>query len=539
MSLLDSDAKVLKKNASDEKTSVESKAMSNRTAGGLGLRRFGNINNFNANIKKKKAIQADVSQTSEVIAEVQVNVVGESKPAQVEEVTIVSPAVAKEDVIQPEVVVEVTINQAALVADETPSQQSVPIEAATPQINTPVEILKAQAELPPKKKFEPVVKASNAVQSALASITANKNTVIQSVTQNVDSQLPQTEVVNTPKAAPVAKTEVFETPQPRGKSETLMPHRTPQNKVSNEVVQNHNLPKTLPINHFKGNALFLMKFFFEEMVKNGGSATRRLTLSEISLLSGVNYKTTDRLLSQFVREGDVILVESKKGNGGYRTLALNQNVFNLMIKFTSGQTPHQIPQLRTSSIDSSINVNYTRTANEVIQTHQRNFNFKELDFSAVAPFNQMQVNSGIRKLAEERLEREEMQLFVDRFPVWIATQKNVTSPLGIFCSQIKALAEEGDSPVMYVLSKKEVLAEREFHKNAEALMKQTEMAEKYRNEVVSIDVEAKFDEWVVTLSDEQKLTIVPEMNAHSRLGSQGHNHLLRAYFRDNIYQQNM
>lgn len=387
---------------------------------------------------------------------------------------------------------------------------------------------------------EPVVAAAPKVMVEIKvdKITTQEVVEPAPVTESKPTQIPQSEVFNTSKLRTIAACEVIETPRSRGNKQTQIPREIPHTKVFEKpaYVPNQNQPPVavMPNNYFKGNALILLKTIFDEVLKHGGMTTGKTTLQELSDLSSVNIKTTDRLLTQFVRDESVTVIESRRGNNGYRILALSQSVFNYMTKFTSIQIPHQIPQIHSSKEVSKFNniiTNYTPQNSEVFDA--KKFNFKDLDFTEVAPLHPMQVNSSIRKQAEEKLEKEEMQLFVDKFMVWMSTQKNVQSVIGLFVSKIKEYIQEGDSPVMQCLSKKEHLAEKEFRARAEQLQREHQMVEKYRNEVASIALDERYTAWISSLSSDDKMNLVPESNL-AKLGSAAHNGALKAYFIENM-----
>lgn len=416
---------------------------------------------------------------------------------------------------------------------------------ATPAMVTPIETPVVEAEKPSQQVIKEEPKVSPAPVITTPTVKADKivNAVVEKIkTDSIQSQPPQSEGLNTLKAAPVAKSEGFQTPQNKVLNTSQPPHQTPQVKVFDQPIKkalNNVSNQSVSKHKFRGNTLSILRFLFDEILKNGGTDTGRVTMPYIAEGCGVPRKSTEKLLSQLTKEGVINVVDLRVGNGGYRVLSLDPSTFTYMVNINSNQTPYQTPHFSPSKEVSRFNNNITNyTQNPVEGLQQKNFNFKDLDFTEVAPLHWTQVNSSIRKHVEEKFEKEEMQLFVDKFMVWMSTQKNVQSVIGLFCAKIKEYLEEGDSPVMQCLSKKELEAEKEFRAKAEQLHREQLMVEKYRNEIASNAIDEKFSSWISSLTDEDKIKIVPE-NKWAKLGSAPHNGALKAYFIENFSNQEL
>lgn len=475
-----------------------------------GLGAFKGTANFNKIMEQKKS-EHNVASVSK-------------KPVIIKQVAPTPEPAAVEIPVIPETKIEAVAAPATFIPSEVPVIEAV--EPSQPIIKEELKVVPAS------------VKTSTAVKAATIA-----NVLVEKIkTESIKFQPPQKEGLNTSKVAPVAKIEGFQTPQNKVLNTSQPPHQTPQNKVFDQPVKRalNNLSNQSVSKHkFRGNTLAIIRFLFDEILKNGGTDTGRVTMPYIAEGCGVPRKSTEKLLSQLTKEGVLNVVEMRVGNGGYRVLSLDPSTFTYMVNFNQNLTPYQTPHFGPSKEVSKFNNNITNYSQPNLEGLQsKNFNFKDLDFTEVAPLHWTQVNSSIRKQVEEKFEKEEMQLFVDKFMVWMSTQKNVQSVIGLFCAKIKEYLEEGDSPVMQCLSKKELEAEKEFRQKAEQLAQQQAMVNKFNQEVASKAIDEKFEAWLGALSDDQKLQFVPESN-YAKLGSGAHNGALKAYFIEKFPNQEL
>ena len=284
-----------------------------------------------------------------------------------------------------------------------------------------------------------------------------------------------------------------------------------------------------------------MNFIFNECLRSGSLTTTEIRTDYLLSQTGIKIKTIEKALPILVSAGHISIPVSRRGNMGYRVFTLSESVYTLFLNereksFSTNHNPTHYP-ISAPSKEVSINLNnltnYTREVHN--PTEIKNFNFNELDFATVSPLRPMQVNSSIRKLAQERLQLEEMQTFIDKFMIWVGTQKNVNSILGLFCSKIKEFAEEGDSPVLSVQTEAERQLEIELAQKAEKIRMENDLVIKHKLEQKKIEDDAKFNLWLNQLTDEDKLSFVQE-NTYMKSGSAAHTALLKDYFITNVSQ---
>ena len=145
--------------------------------------------------------------------------------------------------------------------------------------------------------------------------------------------------------------------------------------------------------------------------------------------------------------------------------------------------------------------------------------FKDLDFTLLKHIKPMMVNTTIRKLVEEKLQPEDVQIFISKFKNWLPTQSKIQNPLGIFCDKLKQYAQEGDSEVLYALSDDEIEAEKQFALDIEKRRSELELIAKAKKYQLEQENELKFKAWIESAEEEEdKIKLYPE-NAFAKFGS--------------------
>lgn len=482
MGLLDRDSKILMDNKNKESANssegVDASKKSKRTVGGQGLRRFGTLDKFNANIKPK---------------------------------TIETPTVEEK-------VVEVPQHEfQAVPIKQEPAVQAIPVQA---QIAPVVE--------EPKVVVTQVVSASPITQ----------NEPKESNAHVITSEIPRQPTVNTTTTPQQLHVKATDSTRNNHDIDHVKTHAERgfqrSHLVDESIIYNiHSLPKYHRV---------IVEFMFSKCSQTGTNKTSHIFTNEILGITGMKSRTYEDALARLIEDKILTVIDVRKGRSGFRTFEIHSNIFAQLIQESRNPNKYHVnhhvenhgfpPSKEVSKFNNNI-TNYTQTPNVVIP---KNFNFKDLDFTEVAPLHWTQVNSSIRKQVEEKFEKEEMQLFIDKFMVWMSTQKNVQSVIGLFCAKIKEYLEEGDSPVMQCLSKKELEAEKEFRQKAEQLAQQQAIVNKFNQEVASKAIDEKFEIWLNGLTDEKKLLIAPlDKKGFMKLGDVAHTASLKNYFKECIF----
>lgn len=524
MSQLEKDAKILTEKKVDDNPSTDGKVMSNRTAGSQGLRKFDKTK-FNSIIKKK----ADVAP--EVILPVVQDAVETEEP-KVVSIAIVTAEAHPQPVIKTKDAILEEVADPQVVPSKV---ETKPIQASQP------EVVLAKVETKPIFTPAPVAKDKPSevtpiakTQAVSASPVVQKEPV-QSKAHVITSEIPRQPTVITtvtPQESHVKATASTRNSHDNNHVKTHADRGFKGSHVVDEsiIFNIHSLPKYHRV---------IMDFMFRKCSQTGTNKTSHIFTNELLGMTGMKPRTYEDALARLLEDQILTLVDVRKGRSGFRTFTIHPTIFSQLMQESRNPNKHHAnnhveshgfaPSKEVSKFNNNI-TNYTQQPNVVLN---KNFNFKDLDFTEVAPLHPMQVNSSIRKLAEEKLEKEEMQLFVDKFMVWMSTQKNVQSVIGLFVSKIKEYIEEGDSPVMQCMSKKELIAEVEFKQKADQLARQQQMTEKYKNEIATNAMDERFSDWISSLSNEDKVSFVPESNL-AKLGSAAHSGALKAYFIENL-----
>ena len=513
MSQLEKDAKILTEKRVDDNPSTDGKVMSNRTAGSQGLRKFDKTK-FNSFIKKK----ADAAP--EVTPPVVHNTVETEEPKLV--------SIVRDSIVASTQPVLKTQNA---ILEEVALPQVVTAKVETKPIETPAALVISKIV---DTKIEPVKSAPIAKPEAVSQSPVVQREHVQSKSHVITSESPRQPTVITTVTTQESHVKATVSTRNAHDNDHVKTHADRgfqgSHIVDESIIFNiHSLPKYHRV---------IMDFMFRKCSQTGTNKTSHIFTNELLGMTGMKPRTYEDALARLLEDQILTLVDVRKGRSGFRTFSIHPTIFSQLMQESRNPNQHHVnhhveshgfaPSKEVSKFNKNI-TNYTQLPNVVLN---KNFNFKDLDFTEVAPLHPMQVNSSIRKLAEEKLEKEEMQLFVDKFMVWMSTQKNVQSVIGLFVSKIKEYIEEGDSPVMLCLSKKELIAEQEFKVKADQLHRQAQMTEKYRNEVESKALDERFNEWISTLSSDDKVKYVPESNL-AKLGSAAHNGALKAFYLEN------
>lgn len=289
------------------------------------------------------------------------------------------------------------------------------------------------------------------------------------------------------------------------------------------------------------NSKQLLEFIFKKCIEQGGNSSGSITLKEMGIYLDTGRSSTRWVYDGLVKLGIIEELASCRGPRSEKNIKIHHKMFSFMMFRTQAANKDYMSSEESSSVSSSIvskllnSINYTKNQTEHLPKPTK-FEFKNLDFSALKPMTWVQINRSIRMQAEISLELEEVQQFIDRFPMWLLTLKGVQSPVGLFCTELKNFIEDGDSVVNSFQSAKEKKAEMEFYAETKKLQAQQELTEKFNNEVLAAKIDEQFNEWLSGLTDEKKLLFVPlDKHGHMKLGDSAHTASLKNYFKEVVF----
>jgi len=315
-------------------------------------------------------------------------------------------------------------------------------------------------------------------------------------------------------------------------------HQLSINKALDKALDKHQLSTNSEVYYYQ--LVGLEKEFIEYIYGLLQNAYSFKTESISTELLSVFFKKTPnriRTLIQRLVEKKLLKIEnSSRGKSSWRIFSLNEKIFNEIS--LNNSIRHQLSTNKVSILASTLastfpskidsiynNTNYLTgelDANGIqtpSQQQAQNLGWlKSLNFSAIPYIKPMMVNSAIRTLVETKLDPDDVQMFINKFKNWLVTQNKIQNPLAIFCDKLKEYANEGDSPVLAVMSDEEIQVEYLMAQDLEKKRAEMDLINKARTFKQEQDKEALFQEWLSQASEEEKKSLYPE-TSFAKFGS--------------------
>jgi hypothetical protein len=307
--------------------------------------------------------------------------------------------------------------------------------------------------------------------------------------------------------------------------------RQTNNKPTSNIQQTYNGDFNVGINRLTGLNLALLRNIFEICLNEGSRITGPLNLETITNLSGIkNTKTTQTIIYRLEKQGYLFRNAFKAGRGGWTSYEIPTEIYNQLLQYNSKLTTNiqRNSQLTYNKYTSELTTQSTTTSPSKIDSIFNNTNyltgeqdtngtkslsqspaqslswFKDLDFSQIPIIRPMLVNSAIRKQVESELDRDDVQIFINKFKNWLASQHKIQNPVAIFCEKLKEWCNEGASDVLYALSDEEIEIEKVFALEVEKKRQELALIEKARTFKLEQDGELKFEAWFKSSTDDEK-----------------------------------
>ena len=327
---------------------------------------------------------------------------------------------------------------------------------------------------------------------------------------------------------------------------------TVPNTNANTNFGNH-APESI-FNSLSGNELKVLVYLYELFIEST-NYTVLTTYEKLAFFSSVNtgsIKTTTRRLSlknlfnnqtligrgkkEIYLEANMDMIKFYSKNRAFYKAKLN------LVNTDADTAPNTNANTKPSSKIDSIynNTNYltgepdTNETQATTQQQAQNLGwFKSLNFLAIPYIKPMMVNSAIRTLVETKLDPDDVQMFINKFKNWLVTQNRIQNPLAIFCDKLKEFANEGDSPVLAVMSDEEMQVEYLMAQDLEKKRAEMDLINKARAFKQEQGKEDLFQEWLSQASDEEKKSIYPE-SGFAKYGSDIYNLGLKQAYLDSV-----
>ena len=304
-----------------------------------------------------------------------------------------------------------------------------------------------------------------------------------------------------------------------GHNEDTKPH-TRQDTKKSEFMS-----KESAIRSLKGNSAKLFIYICDSLI-SAGLSEFICSYDQLAFDTKISRGSIETTLKRLSFEKDLIVKKSDRGGIGARLyLSIDHEVFLLFSKYQSfikstfetghneDTKSHTKRDTKPSSKIDSIynNTNYLSGEPDkdptkiVAQPSAQNSSwFKDLDFSQVPIIRPMLVNSAIRKQVESELDRDDVQIFINKFKNWLASQHKIQNPVAIFCEKLKEWCNEGASDVLYALSDEEIEIEKVFALEVEKKRQELALIEKAKSFKLEQDSELKFEAWFKSSTDDEK-----------------------------------
>ena len=289
-----------------------------------------------------------------------------------------------------------------------------------------------------------------------------------------------------------------------------------------------------PISHhldtIVGREREFLFFVANQCQKNGSLKTPPLTIEKVKTVLSCSKDSIKTVVYRLTQKSILSRETRKMGRGGWVCFSLPKTIYDQILSqedFRNGvemvlKVGSEQGLKSSSKIDSIYNnTNYLSGEQDTngTQVSARNLSwFKDLDFSKIPIIRPMMINSAIRKQVETELDRDDVQIFINKFKNWLASQHKIQNPVAIFCEKLKEWCSEGASDVLYALSDEEIEAEKVFALEIEKKRAEIDLINKARAFKQEQDKEALFQEWFTQSTEEEKRSLYPE-TSFAKFGS--------------------
>jgi ribosomal protein S25 len=280
------------------------------------------------------------------------------------------------------------------------------------------------------------------------------------------------------------------------------------------------------------NLLFLV---FNECSRIGSLITPEITLSHICEALRINSGVAKMVIYRLTQKGILTRAKSKTGRGGWIKFGLTKELYqDLRIRETDNKEATNRNQTDNKQVTKRVTEQITSPL--VSKLDNINTNLTNTDtvwnLSMIEHVEKYGINGGVIKRAREispNLEIDQVCNVIEKFMLCMegSASKEIKNKIAFFLSLTKKAAS-GEEILPEIETDTDRLMRELVTKAQETLKNRAELEEQL--------LEVSFQEWIGSLSGEQKLEIVPSSTLVKE-GSHPHTQQFKIYYRENLWPQ--
>ena len=318
-------------------------------------------------------------------------------------------------------------------------------------------------------------------------------------------------------------------------------------RITSRSQTDHKQTTNCDISTLVGHEQNLLSFIFDECRKSGELTTPPITLSKIKeRLKTKASSTSKTIIARLIEKNLIQRSRSKTGRGGWMTFRVERDVFQRLLletdykQTTNGsqtdykETTKQATQRTTSASSSSSNLDLNRTT--TTSDHQKILGDEEdlpLGWEAIDVTTLFKIKFGrahLLQLANQNhLTPDEVQDSIYAFAFDLEVNRKSREINGSALNFFMGILRKGPYTPAANYEPPRIRQRRLY---LEAKERERKTSEELESRIEAIE----FDEWVASLSTEERVRFVPPTD-FAKPGSPGHNVQLKQYFRENVWPE--
>lgn len=300
----------------------------------------------------------------------------------------------------------------------------------------------------------------------------------------------------------------------------------------------------------------ILLYLFKTIGESGENLTKEISASELSNIAKTSIGSARSAINELIAKN---LIQRKIfSKAGWTVYEFPESSFQLVLKYTQNITDPGLyrfyidlsPQIYIESASSKYVGN--KDANTIQPEHvgpPSNFEepqnwseLREVDFSQLQQWGIKSTVVETFKKNKWIIERFDLEDFIERFhrymtePQYSDRRAKIKNPYSFFLGSIKDIANGEPHSLCDIKTDYEIQKEVALKNRSKQLEDLERLVQDQQNRMNQL-LEAKFNSWVETLSQDQQTRLVPTQ-AMAKPGSIAYRQLLKAYFTENVWSQN-